>query len=195
MRSNQKTFDIEKHNITSALSKLVIFGLFLQGMLASSTSAKSQKSFALRRVASTPSSQEENMHHFGTVIGTNYWTRRLFSMMQTLAYGTVSHSEEVPSDTHRMMEVINDDDGSFNGEGSDNYITPRSPTNNATKSSWPECLSLSCGTCQELIHYEEPSLSMVEIVSADTVILQEFRADRVLIVCNNEKVMMTPRIR
>jgi hypothetical protein len=194
MRSTQKTFNIENH-FTSTLSKLVIYGLVLQGMLASFTSATNQKSFALRRVASTPSNQAENMHHVGAVIGTNYWTRRLFSMMQTLAYGTLSQSKEVPSYTHRMMEGIYDDDGSFNGEVSDNFITPNGPTNNATKSSWPECLSLSCGTCHELIHYEEPSLSMIEIVSADTVILQEFRADRVLIVCNNEKVMMTPRIR
>jgi hypothetical protein len=194
MRSKQKSFKVEK-NIASVLRKLLFLGLVVQGIPASSTSTKSQKSFALRRVASKPRNHEENRPHFGNTISANFWTHRLISMVQSVAYGKVSHSEEFSSGTHRIMEGYNDDDGSFNGEGSDNSINPSSPMNNATKSLWPECLLLSCGTCQELIQFEEPSLSIIEIVSADTVILQEFRTDRVLIVCNNEKVILTPRIR
>jgi hypothetical protein len=194
MRSKQKSCKAEK-SIASVIRKLYFLGLLAQGIPASSTSTKSQKSFTLRRVASTPRNQEENRPHFGDTYGANFWTHRLISMVQSVAYGKVPHSEEFSSYSHRIMESYNDDDGSLNGEGSDNSINPRSPMNNATKSLWPECLSLSCGTCQELIEFEEPSLSIIEIVSADTVILQEFRTDRVLIVCNNEKVIMTPRIR
>jgi hypothetical protein len=190
MRSIRKSFNVEKKSTDApSLIKIFILGLLVPGMLASSISESKPKNFALRRAPPSPGSEEKNARQWEEGNVANVGTRGLLTRIQTFVQGIVTYSGEARSDSHRTMTSSTNDDGTFS------YNNVGTVGNGANKSEWPECLSLTCGTCQQLIQYEDPSLSIVDIVSPDTTMLQEFRRDRVLIICTNGQVIRIPRVR